>query len=115
MRIKISKDYTTAPGPRYPTEGKFSGQEFRTDILAPRLIEAIEHDATLTIDLDGTSGYGTSFLEESFGGLIREDQFKLKQLKKYLEFKSDEEPELLVEIYDYMQDAEDAIVSGEIE
>ena len=36
----------------------------------------------LIVDLDGTAGLGTSFLEESFGGLIRRDHINYNILKQ---------------------------------
>ena len=62
--------------------------------------------SNLQIDLDGTFGYGTSFLEEAFGGLIRIDGFRLADLNRILFFKSDEEPELITEVQSYMEEAE---------
>jgi hypothetical protein len=105
MKIKIATDFSTAPGPRYTKEGKFSGQEFRNNLLLPKLKEAMAANCHLEIDLDGAAGYGTSFLEESFGGLIREDKIDLPTIKKTLKFVSTEEPELLDEINEYLEDA----------
>ena len=64
-------DFTRTPGPRYRLEGKHSGEEFRDDRLNPRFLEAREQGRLLIVDLDGTSGYASSFLEEAFGGLVR--------------------------------------------
>lgn len=107
MIINVAKDFSTAPGPRYRSEGKFSGEEFRCDLLFPKFQEVLESGGQLTVELDGTAGYGTSFLEESFGGLIRENHLNLLQLNSFLKLVSLEEPELLVEINDYMRDAAD--------
>jgi hypothetical protein len=106
MKIKIASDFTTAPGPRKVSEGKFSGEQFRKEFLLPKVREASDKKCHLIIDLDGTSGYGTSFLEESFGGLIREDNLRLATLNALLLFVSQEEPDLLQEIREYMEDAE---------
>lgn len=106
MHLKIARDFSTAPGPRLISEGRFSGQQFRESILAPRVKEAITKREKLTVDLDGTAGYGTSFLEESFGGLIRNDQLPLAVLEQTLVFVSDEEPDLIDEIREYMSDAQ---------
>ena len=106
MKIKIASTFTTAPGPRNISEGKFSGEQFRKDFLLPKVREACEQKCLLTVDLDGTSGYGTSFLEESFGGLIRENNLSLATLNSVLRFVSQEEPDLLAEIREYMEDAE---------
>jgi hypothetical protein len=63
--------------------GPFSGEEFREELLEPALKQAIEQKHVLTIILDGVSGYGSSFLEESFGGLVRSG-FTSDQLRKHL-------------------------------
>jgi hypothetical protein len=106
MKLKISSEFARAPGPRHISEGKHSGELFRKKHLLPQLEKALESNVLLEVDLDGTAGYGTSFLEESFGGLIREDGYSYKDLKQTMRFKSIEEPALLDEIDEYMQDAE---------
>jgi hypothetical protein len=106
MKIKIATDFTTAPGPRYIDEGKFSGELFRKEILFPKLKEALKHRCCLEVDLDGTAGYGTSFLEESFGGLIREDKLDLDTINKSIKIISNDQPDLLDEIKEYLNDAQ---------
>lgn len=107
LKIKIAEDYSTTPGARYPEEGEYSGQEFRETVLIPKLNEAIKKGEKLIIDLDGTAGYGTSFLEEAFGGLIRVECFSYDEIKKTLDFISDEDPEYIDEIWGYIEDAHD--------
>ncbi|MFA6554610.1 MAG: STAS-like domain-containing protein [Candidatus Paceibacterota bacterium] len=106
MKIKVATDFTTAPGPRMICEGQFSGEEFRKTLVFPKVSEAISKKCKLTVDLDGASGYGTSFLEESFGGLIREDGLTLDTIDSVIEFISKDEPALLVEIREYLQEAQ---------
>ena len=105
MEINIALDFSRIPGARYPEEGDFSGQEFRQTILLPKLQEAIKKKEMLTINLDGTAGLGTSFLEESFGGLIRVDKFDIESLKNTLEFISEEDPDYITEIWSYINEA----------
>jgi|TARA_R100000501_G_C2629154_1_gene123687 hypothetical protein len=107
MRINVRKDFSKAPGPRYKEEGKNSGELLRETILAPQLRKALESGSKLIIDLDGTAGFGTSFLEESFGGLIREDKFNYKDIKNIIEFISKEDPYLIEEIEEYLLDAKE--------
>ncbi len=76
MKIKISNDFSDTPGGRFISEGAFSGEEFRRNILSPKYKEAISKGEILEIDFDGCFGYATSFLEESFGGLVRERKEK---------------------------------------
>lgn len=71
LRLSIAKDFSPDPGPRYRWEGEQSGQAFREDYLDPYFRQAINDSASLEVNLDGVEGYGTSFLEEAFGGLAR--------------------------------------------
>ncbi len=71
MEINVVKEYTDKPGARYEKQGSNSGEKFRDTILYPKFIEAIAKNEILTVNLDGGYGYGSSFLEETFGGLVR--------------------------------------------
>lgn len=101
--IRIAKDFSETPGPRAKDEGDFSGDEFLENILRPAYVQAVKEGSTLTIDLDGTEGYATSFLEATFGGLARE--FDAAEILKVITFKSDDEPFLINEIEGYIADA----------
>ena len=68
--LKISTDYTENPGGREKKEGKFSGEEFREKFLEP-FFKTKKENSKLIIDLDGLSGYPSSFFEEAFGGIAR--------------------------------------------
>jgi hypothetical protein len=57
-------------GPRFINLGPFSGEEFRKKHLTDWLNNFGEQEK-LTIDFEGTKMYSPSFLEESFGGVIR--------------------------------------------
>ena len=59
------------PGGRYISDGPFSGEAFRDEILLPALLASIATGQRLQVVLDGVPGYGSSFLEEAFGGLVR--------------------------------------------
>jgi hypothetical protein len=82
-RITIATDFTKYPGPRYERDGPYSGEQFREAILVPALRSAQERDTVLTVVLDGVAGYGSSFLEEAFGGLVRAG-FASEFLKRHL-------------------------------
>lgn len=69
--IEIANDFTKFPGPRYRIHGDNSGEEFRDQVLVDALRAAIAAGARLTVILDDVAGYGSSFLEEAFGGLLR--------------------------------------------
>ncbi len=65
--ISIAKQFSPNPAGRYPEDGPFNGERFRQDFLIP----ALNDSDVVTVVLDGVSGFGSSFLEEAFGGLIR--------------------------------------------
>jgi hypothetical protein len=100
----ISEVFSDAPGGRLRSDGPKSGQQFREEFLVPAL-EQISNGDKLLIDLDGGFGYATSFLEEAFGGLSR--LLGSKNVLSKLEFKSDEEPKLIVEIINYIKHGND--------
>lgn len=105
LTLKVSTDFSFTPGPRYEQEGKFSGEVFRKDFLEPKLKEAIKRQVKLFIDFDGTAGYGTSFLEEAFGGLIRVNKYSYEEIFNHIELKSNEEDYLIDDIKGYLKDA----------
>jgi len=107
IELKISKDFSKTPGPRFILEGEYSGELFRDSILFYKMQEAIDKGIKLRVNIDGTAGYATSFLEESFGGLIREKGLNYDDIIKTLEIISDEEEYLIENIFKYLKEAED--------
>ena len=85
--IVVVKDFHDAPYGRYRDDAEgceyTSGQTFREDVLAPAL-RANDH---VTVDLTGYNRYGRSFLDEAFGGLIREEGFTSSELEQRLTYK----------------------------
>lgn len=104
------------PGGRYIDnnckDGWISGEEFRDLFLIPNL----EIFGETIVDLDGTLGYGSDWLEEVFGGLVREfvyggiplmsnlDITARKELALFVmeNIKSDDDITLKEEIKEYM-------------
>lgn len=105
VKISIVEDFSRTPGPRYISEGEYSGELFRKKILLPNVKKAIETGDDILVDLDRASGYGTSFLEEAFGGLIREDKIPYDYLKNHMIIKSNEDEIYIKEINLYMDSA----------
>ncbi|MCP3683822.1 MAG: STAS-like domain-containing protein [bacterium] len=103
MLISIAKDFTTSPGARYKKYGKYSGEEFRETILKKYFSDK-DDKTIITIDLDGTYGYGSSFLEECFGGLARE--YGSEVVLQRLRFISNDDKLLVDEIKGYINDAD---------
>ena len=104
MTLNIAKEFSEVPGPRFRGEGSFSGEEFRDELLEPKLDEAERDNKKLLVDLDGGCGYATSFLEEAFGGLAR--KCSPERVLNVLEFKSEDEPYLISDIKKYIREAQ---------
>lgn len=107
LRISVAEDFSRTPGARHPSEGKFSGDEFRDNILIPTYNKALMHNEKLIVDLDGCYGYATSFLEESFGGLVR--KIRKKGILNNIILKSEEDESLIELIKQYVKDAEEKL------
>jgi hypothetical protein len=103
--LSVARDFSRTPGARYQSEGDFSGELFRKELLVPAVRRAILEKRKLTVDLDGTAGYATSFLEEAFGGLIRREGVSAADLKGILVFKSHEEDYLVDDVWNYIEEA----------
>ncbi len=80
--IEIARDFSVTPGPRYERLGPNSGEAFRR-----RLSEELakSEDDVVVVLLDGTEGYGSSFLEEAFGGLVRDGRFSADEIQRRLQ------------------------------
>ncbi|MBJ2225721.1 STAS-like domain-containing protein [Pseudomonas carnis] len=79
--INVVNDFSKKPYGRYPNEGD-CGQDFRQKLLVP----ALNAHQKVHVVLDGYNRYGRSFLDEAFGGLIREEGFKWADLKSRLTY-----------------------------
>lgn len=95
--INVAKDFTRFPAGRYRTDGPYSGELFREQFLAPALAEHPE----ISVVLDGAAGYGSSFLDEAFGGLVRTHIIESVNVRKRIKLESSDES-LIDEIFGYM-------------
>lgn len=100
MLISVAKQFSATPAGRYRSDGPFPGEKFRDEILAPALRKSGE---IVVVDLDGTAGYGSSFLEEAFGGLVRLG-FDSLDLHQRLNIKSTR-PSYFQRVWSYIDDA----------
>ncbi len=103
VTVVNARDFSDTPGPRHISEGEFSGEKFRKEVLLPAFRKVEAEDGELHVDLDGTEGYATSFLEEAFGGLARE--VGSAELLARLTIKSDDEPYLREQVKGYIVEA----------
>ena len=97
--INVERDFSRYPAGRYESDGPHNGQTFREKFLVPALSARTEK---VLIELDGARGYGSSFLEEAFGGLVR-DGFTAEELFNLIDLKS-EDNSLIEEIKGYILD-----------
>ena len=88
--IKILTQFCESPGPRYCRQGKWSGEQFYHEILNQSFGEAYQNGDKLILDLDGTDGYMSSFLDEAIGNLVYD--FGMQVVKDNLIVISREEP-----------------------
>lgn len=106
IHLSVAKDFTKTPGFRYERQSPLiSGELFRTSKLIPKYEEALSLNDKLQVNLDGTSGYLTSFLEEAFGGLQRYNKEKKidRNILDDIEIVSEDEPHWKDDIIRYVK------------
>lgn len=101
ITVNVARDFTQFPSGRSKLKGETSGEAFREKFLEPPIRDGKE----ILVELDGTIGYSSSFLEEAFGGLVRSLSMPAGRLMKILHFKSDDLI-LLDEVNGYILDAQ---------
>jgi len=102
ITISVVKDFYPRPYGRTDSDGEFNGAAFREKVLVP----ALKKYERVHVDLTGYNRYGRSFLDESFGGLIREDNYTLEQLSKVLTYSHDLVKSIEAVIRDRLEAAE---------
>lgn len=90
LTIKV-KEFSKTPGARYKEDGLFSGEEFFENKLDSAFNKAIVSEDQLTVDLDGTTGYASSFLSEAFG--LLSEKYTPPIVLKNIRIISNEEPD----------------------
>lgn len=88
MKLVIS-DFSETPSGRYRSDGPCSGEVFREEVLIPAL-EKLAEKEILSIKIDGVEGYGSSFLEEAFGGVVRKKIKNTEELLALIKFEYDD-------------------------
>lgn len=96
ITINISKDFTTTPGARNYSDGKYSGEEFYDRLLKFKYEEALQLETKLKIVLDGTDGIASSFLNEAFRRLGAD--YGPEEVWANLILISDEVPKYIIKI-----------------
>ncbi|MCF1450158.1 DUF4325 domain-containing protein [Agrobacterium vitis] len=78
-------DFSHYPAGRDDDDGPYNGAKFRDAVLIPALRQALKNGEKVVVFLDDVKSYGSSFLEEAFGGLLRVGKFKRVEVKRTLE------------------------------
>lgn len=102
--VSVANNFTRFPSGRYKRNGETSGEGFREKFLE----EPLRRGEQVTVDLDGTVGYGSSFLEEAFGGVVRSLRLKADYVLSLLTIKSTD-PELVNEVRQYIVEASEKL------
>ncbi|OCH32990.1 hypothetical protein A6E13_11295 [Aliivibrio fischeri] len=84
----IGTQFNDEPASRYYTDTKErSAEVFRERVLKPLLISLTDNEKITFILDDGVEGYGSSFITESFAGLVKYGYITKDELKNKLHFK----------------------------
>lgn len=94
--INVGKEFTKRPIGRYASDGNASGEAFYTNHLIPKLKALMEYNKEhpddrqkLIIDFGSVSMCGGSWIEEAFGGAIRNSDIRPVELFDLIEVKLD--------------------------
>ena len=100
MKIDIASDFSLKPFGRDENDGKFSGKRFRDEKLIPAFRDSQE---SIDVFLDNVKrGYGSSFLEEAFAGLLR-NEITYLEVKNRLNIVTTNEG-YMEEIWEYIEE-----------
>lgn len=108
-RYSLARDFSPHPGPRYKSQGKHSGEQFRE-----KLWSWIQDGGPILLDLDGTSGIGSSFIDEAFGGLVFARNMTAADVRARIKLKSELDESYLLDYEDSLEKAEADRVAGRL-
>lgn len=82
--ISIAKDFSRLPSGRFEVDSNYSAERFKKEILLP----ALKEYEIIVIDFDGIAGISSCFLEETFGGIIRDKVLSVEEFNKKIVLKA---------------------------
>jgi hypothetical protein len=101
--VLVAQQFSRHPAGRTSRDGPFSGQRFREQFLEPSL----RRREKVVVEFEGVRGAGSSFLEEAFGGLIR-DGFPKDLVLQLVEVHHRSNPTVSAEVRQYIDRAKRA-------
>lgn len=108
IKIDVGKDFSSKPYGRYFKDGKFSAERFRNEHLIPALNKTdFSSGEVVTIFMDNVDPdfeYSSSFLEETFGGLVRKTNYTEEEIERVLDIQTKSET-LFSELVFYIRNA----------
>lgn len=108
--VKVNlRNFSETPGSRYRSDGENSAEEFRDEWVIP----ALEEHGSVVIDVWGTEGITSPFLEELFGGLVREVGADNVINKVFPAWNTPRNK--VVEVYNYIEEAVSQEIADELE
>ncbi len=105
MTISIAKDFSDVPAGRHYRDGEWTGEKFREEFLIPAL-EKADKKHPVIVDINDTEGYGSSFLDEAFGELIRKEIYTKDEINDLLQINANDTYDIYKQIIlDYIKEA----------
>lgn len=83
--IDIGKDFSILPRGVYYNDGEDSAQRFREEFLKPVFTDPEKYSRPVKVILDTAEAFSAAFLEEAFGGLVREGYATADEVNAALE------------------------------
>lgn len=97
--FRVAAVFGPHAGPRYARQGAHSGESLRK-----KLLEVLRKtDGTVLVVLDGMRGMGSSFLDEAFGGLVREEGIPKDEVRRRLRYQATIDPSYIETIRDSIE------------
>ena len=97
--LRVAEDFSRSPSGRYLSDGPNSGERFREELLYPAIV-----NGKVEVVLDGVLTLGSSFLDEAFGGLVREKGMAAADLRGKLVITSSGLATYVSRIWSYIED-----------
>lgn len=101
--IKVATEFSIIPSGRQIGDGSATGKHFY-EILVKAIL-GLDKNEKLIIDFDGVLTAGSSFLDEAFAGLIRNNILSKKDFNEIIEITATEHPEIKEKITKYVKSA----------
>jgi hypothetical protein len=101
LRYSLAREFARDPGPRYKKQGPNSGEAFRAVLR-----DLLGRGGIVRINLDGTSGIGSSFLDEAFGGLIFAEGMQASDVLARIKLESSDDETYILDIMESIEKAQ---------